>query len=48
MGNAIVMKVPNTGGLAHFLTMEAAVVGASEACVRNVQRKLDAVVLKRD
>ena len=23
MGNSIVMKVPNTGGLAHFLTMEA-------------------------
>lgn len=22
MGNSIVMKVPNTGGLAHFLTME--------------------------
>jgi len=35
MGNAIVMKVPNTGGLAHFLTMEAAVV--AEACVRNIQ-----------
>merc|ERR1719440_220266 len=23
MGNSVVMKVPNTGGLAHFLTMEA-------------------------
>merc|ERR1719181_1969739 len=23
MGNSVVMKIPNTGGLAHFLTMEA-------------------------
>ena len=24
IGDSVVMKVPNTGGLAHFLTMEAA------------------------